>query len=464
MHQESASESPSCGQDSADPNRYDVVVIGGSLGGSSAATLVKRRLPEARILVVEMREQFPHKVGEATVEMSALFLHRVLQQYDHLSREHLPKHGLRYWFTDGSARDLSKMTEIGPRDAPKLPSFQLDRSKFDQHCLEVAEDLGVEVARPARVRSLELGWPESRLVVSAESGTREVTARWVIDASGRHAVVARNKGLLEHTKEHPVAASWGRWHGALDLDSHAALGDADEPRLPDIAASRRLATNHFCGRGWWSWVIPLSNGKTSIGVVYNKELFELPGEGPRKARYEAFVRSQPGLSQLVEGAELDLDDTLSYAHLPYRSSQYMDRGWALVGDAASFMDPYYSPGLDHLAISTLATVDLIADDLAGQLGGEPLAETELMRRVVHHNEAFDRSYRRWIDALYIGKYEILGDAELTASAFLVDTSLYYLGVVSPAYRDLQALRTPVFGAALPQATVAYKLARLFNRR
>ncbi|MGI9451919.1 MAG: tryptophan 7-halogenase, partial [Geminicoccaceae bacterium] len=83
---------------------YDVVVIGGGFTGSASAMLLKRFAPDARILIVERRTAFDLKVGEATVEVSSYFLHHVLGLYDHLSCDHLPKHGLRYWFTDGPNR------------------------------------------------------------------------------------------------------------------------------------------------------------------------------------------------------------------------------------------------------------------------------------------------------------------------------------------------------------------------
>ena len=113
-----------------------------------------------------------------------------------------------------------------------------------------------------------------------------------------------------------------------------------------MQASRRLATNHFCGYGWWCWVIPLGGGPTSIGVVYNKDLFALPGEGKPRERYEQFIRTQAGLRELVAHAHMDGDDFLALGKLPYKTSRYLDKGWALVGDAAAFIDPYYSPGLD----------------------------------------------------------------------------------------------------------------------
>lgn len=441
-------------------DHYDVVVIGGAFSGSVSATLLKRWSPESRVLVVETSKAFDRKVGEATVEISAMMLSRVLGLHDLMAREQLPKHGLRYWFADGPDRTLAEMAEVGPREVPRLPAFQLDRAVNDQRLFELAAHEGAEIARPAKVVGLELGWPQSKLTVESAAGRRQVTTRWVIDASGRHAVIARKLGILKRTPEHPTAAAWGRWEGIADMDGVEMTGlDARHPKLKPIQAARRLATNHFCGYGWWCWVIPLASGATSIGVVYDKRHFEWPPAGSLKARYLAFLRSQPGLRELIAQGRLDEEDFRSYAHLPYCAKQYMSRGWALVGDAASFLDPYYSPGLDHASISAFATARLIEADLKGELSAEKLdAEIE------DHNARFLRSYRRWISALYVDKYEYMGDAELTGASFLMDTAMYYMGVVTPIYEDLDNLRHPLFGQPIAQTRIAYLLMRFYHRR
>ncbi len=449
-----------------EPDRYDVAVVGGGFAGAAFATLISRLRPGVRVLLAEGGERHGRKVGEATVEVSAYFLHRVLGLYDLLSRGHLPKHGLRYWFADRPDRPLAEMSEVGASRLPLLPTFQLDRSQIDEQLLALAAAEGVEIARPARVAAADLGWPESRLRiehagVGGEGGERTVAARWVVDASGRHAFLARRLRLRRRVEEHPTAAVWARWRGVADLDGPAVLGaDPRRQRLPYVTAARRLATNHFCGYGWWCWVIPLAGGETSIGVVYNKELYALPAGDDLRARYRRFLAGQPGLCELVADAEMDEEDFLSYSHLPYTTSRYADRGWALVGDAASFIDPYYSPGLDHASISVYATARIIEDDLAGRLD----APGALAARLDLHNERFLRSYRRWVEALYLGKYELFGDAELTAAAFLVDTALYYMGVVTPVYRDVENLQDPVFGRTHAAAELIWRGMCAFSRR
>ena len=443
------------------PERYDVVVVGGAFSGAATALLLRRQLPGCRVLLVERQERFGRKVGEATVEISGTFLSRILRMHDHLAREQLPKHGLRFWFSDRPDRPLAEMTETGPTKLPALPSFQLDRAKLDEHVLATAVAEGAELLRPAKVVGVELGWPQSRLTVETASGTREVTARWVIDGSGRQTFLARRLGLVERVDEHPTAAAWGRWRGVTDMDGPEVLGpDPLHPRLPEVTGARRLATNHFCGYGWWCWVIPLAGGDTSIGIVYDKRLFQFPTEGRLREQFRHFVtREIAGLRELLAGAELDEDDFLAYGHLPYWSRQYMAPGWALVGDAGSFMDPLYSPGLDHAAMSVTATVAIVGRDLAGGYG-----EGDLERSVAVHNGEFGRSYPRWLDGLYVDKYELLGDAELTIAGYLFDTGMYYLGIVKPRLDDLSLMKHPAFGEDIRLTAIAYRIMSVFKRR
>src|SRR6476469_4096839 len=136
---------------------YDVVIVGGAVSGASTAILLKRRRPDLKILVVEKTDRFDWKVGESTVEISAYFLTRVLKQYDHLSREQLPKQAFRYWFVNDRVTLRREASEVGATQLARTPSFQLDRSKLDEHLLKVAAEEGSEVWRPARVTSFELG-------------------------------------------------------------------------------------------------------------------------------------------------------------------------------------------------------------------------------------------------------------------------------------------------------------------
>jgi hypothetical protein len=229
--------------------------------------------------------------------------------------------------------------------------------------------------------------------------------------------------------------------------------------MTPIAPARRLATNHFCGYGYWIWMIPLAGGETSVGVVYDKRLFALPPGDSLEERYRGFLGQEPGVRELLEDATPDAEDFRAYSHLPYTTSRYMDRGWALVGDAASFIDPYYSPGLDHASMSIYATARIVAEELTGRLD-----EAELRDRMETHNDHFLRSYGRWLSAIYLGKYELMGDAELTGASFLMDTALYYLGIVTPVHEDVDNLRIPVYGERILPTWIAHRTMRFYNRR
>lgn len=432
--------------------RYDVVVAGGAIAGASAALLLRRENPALRVLVVEKLERFDEKVGEATTEMSAMFLTRRLALWQHLENEHLPKEGLRYWFHNERVTSHLDASETGSNWRSVVPSFQLRRDRLDEHVLALAVDAGAELARPARITGMELADFENRVTIQQGEESRTILCRWLVDASGRANLVGRKLGLIERNDEHQTAAMWGRWRGVRHIDDMAARGPVSFSRKN--VGSRRLGTNHYMGYGSWIWVIPLGNGETSIGVVWDRRLVDLHARRDRVAAFCEFLVARPDLRELLEGAELREDDFRYFGHLAYATKQYMGRGWALVGDAAVFLDPYYSPGLDHVGFSVEATVETILQDARGEC---------VAMRTKEHNETFLRSYWRFFESVYRDKYRYMGEHDLLSASAMIETGMYYIFVVIPAYKFFGRFQwMPVLGPK--PAAVSYWIMKTCTRR
>jgi flavin-dependent dehydrogenase len=431
-------------------NRYDVVILGGAFSGASAAILLRRELPQLRVLIVEKATRFDEKVGEATTEMSAMFLTRRLAMWEHLERDQLPKEGLRYWFSNGKVTGHANASETGGFIRSVVPAFQLRRDALDEHLLATAVVEGAELLRPAKVRDVTIGDFDHRLTVEIGDEVREIECRWVVDATGRVNFLGRRLNLIDRNDEHPTAAIWCRWKNVHHIDDLAVrLGIAGSN-----VGSRRLGTNHYTGYGYWIWVIPLGNGETSIGVVFDKRLVDLHHSKNRAEDFVGFLRNIPSLAELLDGAEPRLDDLRFYSSLAYATKQYMGKGWALVGDAAAFLDPYYSPGLDHASFSVDATFNIIKKDVMGE---------DLTAAIAEHNEIFLRSYWRFFRAIYKDKYFYMGEGDLLSAAMLIDTAQYYIFVVIPAYKFMKKFHwMPVLGPK--PAFISYHLMRIYNRR
>ena len=428
-------------------DRYDVVILGGAFSGASTAILLRRDAPQLRVLIIEKAERFDEKVGEATTEMSAMFLTRRLAVWRHLENEHLPKEGLRYWFSNDKVTGHANASETGGFIRSTIPAFQLRRDALDEHLLATAVEEGAELWRPARALDVKLADLDNTLTVEVNGETRTISCRWLLDASGRANFLGRKLNLIERNDEHPTAAIWCRWKNVRHIDDLAARGGFSASNV----GSRRLGTNHYTGYGYWIWVIPLGNGETSIGVVFDKRLVGLHHSKTRAEDFVSFLKAIPSLAELLEGAEPRMEDLRFYSHLAYSTKQYMGRGWALVGDAAVFLDPYYSPGLDHASFSAEATVNIIKD------------EANLDARIAEHNETFIRSYWRFFRAVYKDKYYYMGEGDLLSAAMLIDTAQYYIFVVLPAYKFLKRFDwMPVLGPK--PAFISFHLMQFYNRR
>jgi flavin-dependent dehydrogenase len=434
---------------------WDAIVLGGALAGSSTALLLRRRNPRWRILIIEKSERLGRRVGESTVETSAYFLGRVLGLTDHLNEKHLVKQGMRFWFCNEKTRGLAGCSETGPIYNVRFPGYQVDRSVLDEEVLARAVAEGASLIRPARVGAVTLDEGGLQTVPwrRDDGGAGTERARWVVDASGVAAILARRNGWLMTNTAHPIAACWSRWTGVKNLDSRE-LAMRHPAWSARAKAVRYTATNHICGRGWWSWWIPLKGGDMSVGVVYDQRITELPEGGSLGERLRSFLAAHPAARELLEHAAFQEGDVHFRRDCAYRCSRYAGNGFVLVGDAAAFMDPFYSPGMDWISFSASAAAALVDSCLSGRNPAE---------RVARHNANFIASHDRWFDAIYRDKYYYMGDYELMTLAFRLDLGLYYAGVVARPFRHGDAaLEVPAFAPRGGHAAAV--LMALYNRR
>lgn len=434
---------------------WDVIILGGALSGASTACLLLRRNPRLRVLILERSEHFKRRVGESTVEVSSYFLGRVLDLTAHLHEKHLTKQGLRFWFQNEQTTALDHCSETGPGYNVRLPGYQVDRAVLDEEVLARAVTAGARLLRPVRVTDVTLvpGGGQTVAWTSDDGRTGIETARWVVDASGVAALLARKNGWLVPNTEHPIASAWSRWTGVKDWDSRELA-----EKFP--AWSRRAhgwrfnATNHLVGLGWWAWMIPLKGGDVSVGVVFDQRLVDLPEGDNLGERLRTMLLEHPVAREMLVDAQWQESDVHFRRNLAYRSSTFAGDGFVLVGDAAGFIDPFYSPGMDWISYTASAAAALVD----GSLRGKPKAP-----RIARHNELFATSYDRWFRAIYQDKYYYMGDFELMTLAFRLDLGLYYFGVVSqPFKRGAEALETPTFSG--PYTKLPFRFIANYNRR
>lgn len=416
----------------------DVAILGGAYTGASAGLLLKRSNPELKVLIVERSTEPDRKVGESTSEVAGCFLTQVLGLYNYLSHHHLVKHGLRLWFTTPENECMGRCSEIGPHFQSRLPTFQIDRATLAPHILDLACQQGCDLWKPARVTKLELGGAgHNTLEVKIGEEIRTVRAKWVIDASGKAAVIARQRGTLRQLDTHPTNSIWARFRGVKDLDSHDFA-----QRFPDYAKAmpcpRSVATNHLMGHGWWCWIIPLKDGDVSVGLTYDPRLYNPPEGRTLTDRLVKHILQHPVGRELFAEAVPVEKDTRMYSHLPYYTEQVAGDGWLICGDAAGFMDPLYSQGLDYCSHSLYVCQHIVGRALSGKCVQQDIAE---------FNENFQTSYFRWYRALYHQKYHYLGDFELMWAAFLLDIGTYFIGPVRLVYDmgESEWLKLPYYG-------------------
>jgi flavin-dependent dehydrogenase len=349
----------------------DVAICGGGLSGLLLARQIRQELPELSVVILEAtRRPLPescHKVGESSVELGSQYLER-LGLADYLRDTHIYKLGLRF-FPGGGHQPLHERTEIGPCAEPIVHSYQLDRGVFESDLREFADADGTLLIEGARVTDVDLDADTAhKITYKLDSEVKQLKARWIVDATGRNALL-RRKHKSTRKLPHKANSGWYRVKGRVDICDmvppsvttwHArALGD-----------ERWRSTNHFMGVGYWAWVIPLSTGNTSIGLVVHDEVHGHKCIASFEAMCTFLQEHEPHLAKLLDGRErMDYLCLRDYANSVGRT--WSDERWAIVGEAGAFVDPLYSPGTDFIAFANCFTTEMLhVDNNGGDLAAK----------------------------------------------------------------------------------------------
>jgi flavin-dependent dehydrogenase len=339
----------------------DVAVIGGGPGGSTAAALLARR--GYKVIALEKAHHPRFHIGESLLPMNLPVFER-LGVLDKVRALGVFKPGADFEADNERGYNTYAFARAIGQSPPH--AYQVWRQDFDQMLYQHARESGADAREGHEVTQVEQRGPrESWLDVKTDDGrSYRIQARYVVDASGRDALLSARRKLRRKNDQHQSAAIFGHFRGA-------------ERRTGEDAGNISI----YSFEHGWMWMIPLPDGVMSVGAVCRPDYLK-----QRKGRTLEFLfdtlKLSPALWARLQHAELIDDEVRVTGNYSYDSRCMGGPGWILVGDAFAFLDPVFSSGV-YLAMSG-------AEQAAGMVDRalrEPRRETSLQRKLEKRQRA-----------------------------------------------------------------------------
>ncbi|GAP37228.1 NAD(P)/FAD-dependent oxidoreductase [Piscinibacter sakaiensis] len=307
----------------APPVGCDVLVVGGGPGGSTIAALLAR---QGRQVVLLEKAQHPRfHIGESLLPGNRR-LFEALGVQDEVDRIGMPKYGIEFVAPDGPLRTV---VNFGEGWDPALDrAWQVRRSELDELLFRHAARQGAQTLEGACVTGIDFDAEGATVHARLDDGApRRWRARFVVDASGRDTLLARQLDSKRRNPKHASTALFAHFRQARRLEG------------------RNEGHISICWfeHGWF-WFIPLADGTTSVGAVcwpyYLKQR-----DKPLKDFFFETLAMCPELSDRLRGAEL-VDDTVhATGNFSYESTHAAGERYLMIGDAFGFIDPMFSSGV-----------------------------------------------------------------------------------------------------------------------
>lgn len=348
---------------SVDPT-YDVAVVGGGPGGSTAATFLSRG--GLRVALFE-REVFPRfHVGESLMPAVMYILEQLGVREAVETRGFQVKYGAMFYDMEAAAEQTFYFLTGQPW--PNY-SFQVPRADFDAVLLDHARAAGVTVFQPATVEGAAFDAEGVTVTAVRERGPLALRARMLVDASGRSAFLASRQGRRQRIPNLGKVALFAHFQGA------ARLSGKEEGNI-------RI----YVFRDGWFWWIPLAGDLTSVGAVMHGRTVQGWSGSLEDLFADMIRRCAPvatGLARARRITPVHREANFSYVNAPVVGDRFL-----AVGDAITFVDPIFSGGV-FIAMRT------------GQLAAEAIVKSVRDGRFeARRFRAYERQVRRGVAPLF----------------------------------------------------------------
>ena len=354
-----------------------VVVIGAGPSGAIAAALLKRKGHD--VLMIE-RQHFPRfSIGESLLSHCLDFVEEAGMLEAVNAAGFQLKNGAAFaWGEQYSAFDFGETFSNG-----KPTTFQVQRADFDKLLADQAALQGVDVRYGEAIVSVDFALAKPQLDVLREDGTQyRVEADFVLDASGYGRVLPRLLDL-EAPSDFPVRQA---------VFTHVE----DHIDNPAFEREKILITTHPIHRDIWFWTIPFSNGRCSVGVVAAAEHFEGRMENLDEC-LRGFIGETPSLAGVLTNARWDTPARTIGGYSANVKTLH-GPGFALLGNAAEFLDPVFSSGVTI----AMRSASMAAAVLHRQLQGESVDwQTEFAIPLKRGVDTF----RCYVEGWYAGTFQ-----------------------------------------------------------
>lgn len=334
----------------------DVLVIGAGPAGTVAASIIHQAGYSVRIVE---KQQFPRFViGESLLPrcMEALEEAKFL---DAVRGAGFQEKGGAKFEKNGKICDYSFAEAFTPG---WTWTWQVPRSEFDKILADTVSAMGVPISYGTSVTGITFA-PDGSSETTLDDGTT-VSARFIIDGSGYGRVIPRLFGLDKPSSLPPRRAVFVHLRDPRRLMS-------DEPNRITIVVHKP---------GVWIWVIPFSNGATSVGFVGEPSFFDDAaasngasvagstggaGANTTEAQMRALIASQPYIAERMEGVEF-LWQPRTIQSWSSTTDRFSGNGYVLTGNVTEFLDPVFSSGVTLATVSSQMAAHLVIKTLRGE--------------------------------------------------------------------------------------------------